>query len=331
MAKANKIGIKQAPLDKKLTTRCVVRAVSLKHTQQGKPYLEIEVGDHSGRLKARLWEKFEKWQQLLSPGTLVSIECTPYEFQGRRELKIHRLAVVAAVSEADYLQMLPQYSGDWEALVRRWYAYVENISQPPWQSLLQKFVENTAILEKYFQVPGGKLWHHVYIGGLLHHVVSMLHLAEALVKEYPQLDKQLLQVGIVFHDVGKIWCFDYSKGFIEYNTEGRLLGHVVLGANFVSRLMQEVELPRPYRTALLHLILSHPGNLADGAVVVPQTREAMALWLLNELDKKLNATERILQMDVTTPEGWSKYSPLLDRFLFQGFHWPKEEKTTDDH
>ncbi len=319
MPTANKIGIKQAPLDRPLTTRCVVRDRILKHTAQGKPYLELEIGDHSGRLKARLWERFEKWQAVLIPGTIIQIECTPYEYNGRRELKIHRLKVVDATSEKDYLEFLPRYPGDAAALRQRWEEAVAAITHPHWKALLQHFMTHEALLEKYFLVPAGKLWHHVYLGGLAHHVVSMLHLAQPLLQEYPQLDDQLLKTGIIFHDVGKIWCFDFSKGYIDYNTEGRLLGHVVLGANFVSRLMQDIELPRAYRTALLHLILSHPGNREEGAPVLPQTREAMALWLLNEVDKKLNATERILQMDVTSPDGWSKYSPLLERFLYRGF------------
>jgi len=123
MASANKIGIKQAPLDKRFTARCVVRDVRLKYTSRGKPYLELEVGDFSGRLKARLWEKFEKWQQRLVPGTILEMECTPYILGDRRELKVHALKMQKAMSADDYLEFLPRYSGNLEHLIQTFENY----------------------------------------------------------------------------------------------------------------------------------------------------------------------------------------------------------------
>lgn len=336
MVSANKIGIKQAPLDKRFTARCVVRDVCLKYTTQGKPYLELEVGDFSGRLKARLWEKFEKWQQRLVPGTILELECTPYIFQDRRELKIHAITMVKATTGEEYLEFLPRYPGNMEHLIETFEHYLNTIDHSVWQSLLERAFSNDAVRRRFYQVPAGKLWHHVYLGGLLHHVVGMLQLAESLVALYPDMDDQLLKTGIIFHDIGKLWCFEYSRGFIDYNTEGRLIGHVVLGSVYLTRLMAELpDFPREYRTALLHLVISHPGQHADGAPVLPQTREAIALWLLNDMDKKMNAVDRILHSDVDPRRGWSKFSPLLNRFLFQGFgfqHTPapdSENPSTD--
>ncbi len=320
MAGANKIGIKQAPLDKQFRTRCVVRDIQLKYTSAGKPYLELELGDFSGRLKARLWEQFEKWQKHLARGVLVDITCTPYLYQNRRELKIHSLSIVTNPQPGDFLELLPRYPGDMKTLIATFEKQLQSIQHAVWQRLIDHAFKNDAFRQRYFQVPAGKLWHHVYLGGLLHHVVSMLQLADAMEAIYPELDFALLKTGIVFHDVGKLWCFDFSRGFIDYNNEGRLIGHVVLGSTFITRLMGEVEeFPKEYRAALMHLIISHPGHQTEGAPVLPQTREAIALWLINDIDKKLNAVHRILSNDVNPREGWSKFSPLLERFLFQGF------------
>ena len=327
MSSANYFRIKEAPVNQRIQARCVVRDVSLKYTAQGKPYLELEIGDASGRLKARLWEKFEKWQRLLKPGVIVQLECTPYLYQKRKELKIHRIAIDR--NSSDYSEFLPHFPGDKTALIQQFEGYVQQIRDPHWSSLLQQAFENESMLQKYYTVPGGKLWHHVYLGGLLHHVVGMLQLADALCEQYSDLNRELLQMGIIFHDIGKLWSFDYSQGFIEYSTEGRLIGHVVLGSAHVTRLMQSLpDLPKAYKLSLQHLIVSHPGHLEDGAPVVPQTREAVALWLLNEMDKKMNAVTRILDNDVFTPEGWSKFSPLLNRFLFKGFNLNLPQETT---
>jgi len=248
------------------------------------------------------------------------------------ELKVHALKMQKAMSADDYLEFLPRYSGNLEHLIQTFENYLNTVEHPVWHALLEQVFSNDAVRRRFYQVPAGKLWHHVYLGGLLHHVVGMLQLAEGLVTLYPELDDPLLKIGIILHDIGKVWCFDFSRGFIDYNTEGRLIGHVVLGSTYIARLMGELpDFPREYRAALLHLIISHPGQYADGAPVLPQTREAIALWLLNDMDKKMNAVDRILHSDVDPRRGWTKFSPLLERFLFQGFGFQQSHNshTTD--
>jgi 3'-5' exoribonuclease len=88
----------------------------------------------------------------------------------------------------------------------------------------------------------------------------------------------------LLHDVGKTREFTYGAEF-GTTEEGRLIGHLNLGAEIVGSAAGE--LPPDRRAALLHCLLSHHG--ADGSRSGSGGRgfgtpEALALYRLNALD-----------------------------------------------
>jgi 3'-5' exoribonuclease len=88
----------------------------------------------------------------------------------------------------------------------------------------------------------------------------------------------------ILHDVGKAREFTYGAEF-GITEEGRLLGHLALGADIIGSAAGDVSPER--RAALLNCVLSHHG--VDGGrgagggrgFVLP---EALALYRLNALD-----------------------------------------------
>ena len=91
-----------------------------------------------------------------------------------------------------------------------------------------------------------------------------------------ELDRQTLLAGALFHDVGKIR--EFSGGVAnDYTTEGRLLGHLMLGLEMLSPLLAKSGLDAALQEHFKHLVLSHHGTLEFGAVRLPQTPEALAL------------------------------------------------------
>ena len=100
-----------------------------------------------------------------------------------------------------------------------------------------------------------------FSAGLLEHVVSLIGLARAVAAHYPELDADLLLAGIVLHDIGKIDELRYERG-IDYSTEGRLLGHIMIGARLVREKIKAIPgFPPPLAILVEHLILSHHGSL----------------------------------------------------------------------
>jgi 3'-5' exoribonuclease len=143
----------------------------------------------------------------------------------------------------------------------------------------------------------------------------MVKLVRSVASHYPQINVDLLSTGAFLHDVGKV--FELSSDItIDYSSDGRLLGHIVLGTMLVEKKMEAIEgFPPELRKQLLHLILAHQGDGTMGSPVKPLTLEALMLHYCDEMDSRVNA---FMQIKANTPEGqdFSDYVRLMDRFFY---------------
>jgi 3'-5' exoribonuclease len=160
--------------------------------------------------------------------------------------------------------------------------------------------------------------HHAFLGGLLEHIVSLIGLAKGVTAHYAELDADLLLAGVILHDVGKIDELRYARA-IDYSTEGRLLGHIMIGVCMIREKIKAIPGFPPRLAVLLeHLILSHHGSLEFGSPSLPQTREAVALHFVDDMDSKMGAMRATL--DVAGASGnsvWTDRNPSLRRPLLR--------------
>ncbi len=141
--------------------------------------------------------------------------------------------------------------------------------------------------------PAAKHIHHAYRGGLLEHVVSMAELALAVCGHYRRVDRDLVLLGVLFHDLGKIRELGAMPAN-DYTLEGRLIGHVVIGRDLLRECCLALgDVPDDLQLHLEHLVLSHQGKREFAAPVEPMTPEALVLHFLDDLDSKLNQFERV--------------------------------------
>jgi 3'-5' exoribonuclease len=94
-------------------------------------------------------------------------------------------------------------------------------------------------VEAYCRAPAGIRVHHAYLGGLLEHVVTLLEAADRLASLYPDLDRDLLLMGVFLHDVGKVRELTFERTF-AYSDEGQLLGHIILGVEMLNERVARV-------------------------------------------------------------------------------------------
>ena len=110
--------------------------------------------------------------------------------------------------------------------------------------------------------------------------------------------RDLLLAGVVLHDIGKIDELRYARG-IDYSTEGRLLGHITIGVQLVHERIKAIpDFPPPLAVLVEHLILSHHGSHEFGSPSLPQTREAIALHFLDDMDSKMGAMRATIDLGV---------------------------------
>jgi 3'-5' exoribonuclease len=177
-------------------------------------------------------------------------------------------------------------------------------------------VDDPAIAPKLKRAPAAMTMHHAFLGGLLEHMVSLISLGRGVAAHYPELDADVLLAGIVLHDIGKIDELRYARG-ISYSTEGRLLGHIMIGVSLVREKIRAMpSFPAPLAVLVEHLILSHHGTREFGSPALPQTREAVALHLLDDMDSKMAAMRATLESPAGEDE-WTERNPSLGRALLR--------------
>ena len=157
-------------------------------------------------------------------------------------------------------------------------------------------------MQGFCRCPAGVKIHHAYVGGLLEHVVTMMDVAERILPLYPEVDRDLLLMGVFLHDIGKVRELSYARTF-AYTDEGQLLGHLVIGVEMLAEKARQVPdltgepFPPELLLRLKHLILSHHGEPEFGSPKVPMTPEAIALHAIDLLDSRIHIAVREIADD----------------------------------
>ncbi|MDP8205580.1 MAG: HD domain-containing protein [Candidatus Electryonea clarkiae] len=303
----------------------VLRKLNLGTTRANKPFLIFEFTDRTGHIKGKMWDDANTAYKTLTEGTVVKVRALADEYQGQVELTIKRIRPMEE-NAGDMTRFLPvsgrEPEDDWsyvkEAMFR--------MQNQGLKKLLENLLDDEEFVSNFEKAPAGKRWHHGYLGGLLEHSASMIQLVEKISSQYEYLDKDLLIAGALLHDVGKIWELEYTT-MIDYSVTGRLVGHITMGANFVTERSKGIEeLDEETLAQLIHLILSHQGTKEHGSPVIPMMREAYILYYCDEIDSKMNAINSELEKASGGGGAFTNYINLLDTMLYKGGGFEEEEQ-----
>lgn len=118
---------------------------------------------------------------------------------------------------------------------------------------------------------------------------------------------QVVEYGALLHDIGKIEAYAAVGEGIEMTNAGRLQGEIPLGYHMVRREIEAMPgFPAEVAQAVLHIILSHHGSLEHGSPVVPCTREATLVHMMDNLGGRLGSFDRI-EKTLADGEQWSAF------------------------
>ena len=278
-------------------------------------WLQLELGDRTGCISAKMWDNFAPLAETFDAGDVVRIRGRAKLYNNELELALDQIVFVAE-NTYDLNDFLPHTRYDIEALYTSLLSAVASMKNPWLKQLLTNIVEDPIIVPRLKRAPAAMTMHHAFIGGLLEHIVSLIGLSTAITAHYAELDADMLLTGVVLHDIGKIDELRYARE-ISYTTEGRLLGHIMLGVGMVRDRIKAIPgFPPALAVMVEHLILSHHGSHEFGSPSLPQTREAVALNFLDDLDSKMAAIRATLESPCA-PDGWSSRNPSLRRALLR--------------
>lgn len=290
-------------------------------TKNGKDYLRLALTDRTGTIEGVMWD--DAMEKSPASATLADGDYARVEAQAQVSRYSNKLELVVSSVERedagalDPAAFLPTTSRDIGELREELLVICRQVDNAHLRRLLLNLFEDDDFLDAYSRAPAAKNYHHAYIGGLLEHSVAVANLAGVFCSLYPTLDRSLLVTGALLHDVGKVREFDYA-GRIDYSTEGRLKGHIVIGNEIVMEAMAAIDgFPDDLKLHLSHLVLSHQGEPEFGAAVKPKTQEAVVLNILDNADAKVNGFLEIAKKYKDGTE-WTDFQSMFKDYLYLG-------------
>ncbi|HEY4255607.1 MAG TPA: HD domain-containing protein [Candidatus Udaeobacter sp.] len=279
-----------------------VEAAAPKLTREQKPYCELSLADACDRMTLRVWSDHPQYKACSSFNSDSFIELTG-EFNSHSQygLEAHKWTV-RPLTEQEKSELL-QGPADLRARQNADREFIEKtihtITDPRLRGLGEAFLKEWG--DRFRRTAAARNYHHARRGGLVEHTAQMMRVAKEIAPLYPQLNRDLLIAGILFHDSGKLWENALSEnGFVmNYDERGELVGHISIGLELVNALWRKlsaenaeawknlVPASEDVRLHLLHLIGAHHGELEFGSPVAPKTPEAMALHYVDNLDARL--------------------------------------------
>jgi len=283
-------------------------------TNSGESYLNITLQDSSGHIEGKKWKATEEEADIFAVGNVCYVEGDVYLYKTDLQMKILSGSKVE-VAPGDLNEFLASAPIPRTKLLDKFTSYLAEIDNEQIKSVLNEIFKSS--MTSFSIYPAASKNHHEYVSGLIHHTTSMLDVAKSLLNLYPNLDKNYLYAGIMLHDVGKIEELS-GPAITKYTTEGKLLGHISIISARVAEACKKLNIDKEISIVLQHLVLSHHGLKEYGSPVEPCTREAELIYLIDNIDSKMNMIEKAL--DETEVGEFSQRINSLDSRSFFKAH-----------
>jgi 3'-5' exoribonuclease len=296
-----------------------VRERELRRKRNGEPWLRLSVGDATGTAEAVSWEDAEALYALAAPGTPVFVTGVfevserwgaKIKIAGLREPEAHEFAAEELAAESEV--SAERLESDLRSLL-------ETVQDPQLRHLLDLFFgEDSETWARFRDAPAAKVYHQAYRHGLLEHTLSVAQAVSAAANFFPGIDRDVAVTGALLHDIGKTVAYNDDPLAIDLTDAGRLQGEIPLGYYTVRRQIEEIPGFDPaLAQCVLHIILSHHGQLEHGSPVVPATREAVLVHMIDNLGGRLGSFDR-LERQLPAGESWSGFDRALSGSAYFG-------------
>ena len=288
---------------------------TVRTSTNGSRFLAATLQDRSGSVALKMWD-YTGGIGSDDNGSAVRVRGAVNDFKGTLQLTARMLRLAEEKDHINPEQLVPTAPMDPEQGLEEIRNLLQSLQDDDYRRVAETlFSRNEAVFRT---VPAAKSVHHGFRGGLLMHTVNMLRAADYLAELYREvINRDLLLTGTLLHDLAKIREFTLTPlGVVkDYSTEGQLLGHLVMGAQEIAAVAEELGTPKEKSVLLQHLVLSHHGEPDFGAAVRPMCAEAELLHLIDMMDSRMEIYAEAL--NTMEPGSFSERIFALDHRVYR--------------
>jgi 3'-5' exoribonuclease len=295
----------------------LVRESERRQRRDGGAYLRLQLGDRTGAVVCMVWEELGEVEELACAGAAVRVRgryTIHPRFGPQINLRGLEEPIPGSYSPEDLIDGPARTVEQMEGEVRE---LVDTIQEPHLRMLLERVLgEDSELWAGYRVAPAAKYYHQAYRHGLLEHCLGVAQAVSAISATFPGIDRDVAVAGALLHDIGKLEAYTDEPQSIDLTDAGRLHGEIALGYYRIRRAIEEIDgFPSELAQALGHIILSHHGTRQHGSPVVPSTREATLVHMIDNLGGRLGSFDR-LEKELAPGRRWSGFDRALGAGAF---------------
>ena len=275
----------------------LVRSADLRRRHNGDELLKLTVGDRTGTVTAILTTGAAHARELCATGTPIRVtgrfsiherygpQLTLDSLRARRARRVRHHGPARRPGAVGRRRWKPTCASCWRRSTTRTSARLLELV----------FGEGSPIWAEYRDAPAAKHYHQAYRHGLLEHSLSVAQSVSAISATFGGIDREIAVTGALLHDIGKLEAYEIARRRdLDVRRRPAVRGDP-------ARLLPRPACDRGARRlpgrelaqAVLHIILSHHGSLEHGSPVVPCTREATLVHMIDNLGGKLGSFDRV--------------------------------------
>lgn len=311
--------IAQLATNEEITDFFMIKNITVKIGSNQKQYLDLILGDNSGEVTGKKWDVADTELDGLNKiqvGDVVKVKATVTEWNGMKQLKVMRIRKAVDQDDidiTDYIKAAPEKPEDMYDFIM---GHANSINDSKFKKIAVDILTDNK--DKLLYYPAAAKNHHAEMAGLLWHMKRMLMMADRYCEVYTYLERDLLVIGVILHDIEKLeeMVSDQNGIVSEYSFEGIMLGHLVQGVKTVDKYAQNAGLSKEKTIMLEHMVISHHYEPEFGSPKRPLFPEAEILHYLDVVDANMYDMEEALF--ATEPGSFSeKVWTLENRKLYK--------------
>lgn len=293
----------------------------LRTTSTGSLYIHAVLADATGQILGRMWNASQEIYDSLPEGGVLWFRGRVESYKGTPQFIIDGVRA-AEPGSFDPTAFLPATGQDVAAMWEELKTILRTVQNPHLRALVARFVNDAEFAAGFQRAPAAIAYHHAWLGGLLEHTLCVLRLAQVVCPLYPKVSRDLVLVGVLLHDAGKVRELGYQTNF-EYTSAGQLVGHITQAVLWLREKCAQIaaETGQPFppeiEMALQHIILAHHGKYEFGSPRLPATPEAIMVHYLDNLDAKLSMAFEAIASDTDAAREWTEYVRALETKVFK--------------